>query len=279
MPSEKRKIRLRTGSEVEVLLGGAGTGALPLVLVPGVAGAKELFSPIHDLLAADRRVIATDLSPVIAHGSSLLESAVDDFLEVLDALGLTRFDLLGQSFGSLIAVRAAKARPGAVRKLVLAGPATIPSSWAAPGIFWRWMVAGGMMRICPVRLRPWVADMIRRTGGFALEPELDGTGFDELMTRVRTVHVRPLIRRLFAVRGHPWKKEMEGIEAPVLVVEGQREAALLPSSVITFFNERANTTYREIPGGHLPFLVRPEVFRKLVIDFLEAQEAAAPAPR
>ena len=268
MPSETRKIALRTGAEVEIMVGGTAGAAPPLVLVPGVAGAKELFSPVFDLLGADRRVIATDLSPVVAHGSTLLSSAVDDFLQVLDALDVPRCDLLGQSFGALIAVRALKARPAAVRRLVLAGPATIPSSWAAPGIFWRWTIAGGVMRFCPIRLRPWVAGMIRRTGGFALEPELDGTGFDELMTRVRSTHVRPLIRRLLAVRGHPWKKEMEGVEVPVLVIEGDREAALLPSAVITFFDERPNTTYREIPGGHLPFLVRPKEFVGCVTTFL-----------
>src|SRR5204862_447310 len=83
---------------------------------------------------------------------------------------LTRFDLLGQSFGALISVRAIVARPASARRLVLAGPATIPSSWAAPGIFARWLGMSAMLRVCPARLRPTVARVVRRAGGFARDP-------------------------------------------------------------------------------------------------------------
>lgn len=273
MPAtEIRKIRLRTGFDLEILESGAASEAPPLVLVPGVAGAKELFSCIVGLLSKDRRVIATDLSPVVARRTSVLQSAVDDLLEVLDQLGLARFDLLGQSFGALIAVRATRARPEAVRRIVLAGPATIPSSWAAPGIFARWLAMGAMLRVCPAPLRPAVARLVRKAGGFALEPELDGGGLDELASRVRMVRVPPLMRRLLAVRGHPWSKELAGITAPLLIIEGDREAALLPGEVLVFFDQRPHTRYVEMRGGHMPFLVRPEEFVALVLEFLSSSE-------
>ena len=272
MPAETRKIGLRTGFHLEVLESGAESEAPPLVLVPGVAGGKELFSCIVGLLSQDRRVIAADLSPVVARHTSVLQSAVDDLLEVLGRLGLARFDLLGQSFGALIAVRATRARPEAVRRLVLAGPATIPSSWAAPGIFARWLGMGTMLRVCPARLRPTVAGLVRKAGGFALEPELDGGGLDELANRIRTTRVLPLIRRLLAVRGHPWPQELAEITAPVLIIEGDREAALLPDDVLVYFDQRPHTKYVEMRGGHMPFLVRPEEFVALVREFLSAPE-------
>jgi pimeloyl-ACP methyl ester carboxylesterase len=273
--SEIRKIRLRTGFELEVLVSGAASEAPPLVLVPGVAGNKELFSSIVGSLSRDRRVIAVDLSPVVARGASVLQSAVDDLLEVIDALGLTRFDLLGQSFGALISVRTTKTRPAGVRRLLLAGPATIPSSWAAPGIFARWLGMSAMLRVCPARLRPVVARVVRRTGGFALEPELDGGRLDELASRIRLVRVLPLVRRLLAVRGHSWRQELEGIEAPLLIIEGDREAALLPGDVLVYFDQRPHTKYVEMRGGHMPFLVRPEEFVALVNQFLDSGTTAA----
>jgi pimeloyl-ACP methyl ester carboxylesterase len=276
---EIRKIRLRTGFELEVRLCGAAGAALPLVLVPGVGGNKELFSSIVGLLARDRRVVAVDLSPVVARGSSVLSSAVEDFLEVLDALGLTRFELLGQSFGALISVRAARVRSAAVRRLVLAGPATIPSSWAAPGIFARWLAMGAMIRVWPPRLRPTVARLVRHTGGFALEPELAGGAFDDLVTRVRAVRVLPLVRRLLAVRGHPWRRELAEIAVPLLIIEGDREAALLPRDVLVYFAQRPNTTYVEMKGGHMPFLVRPEEFVARVREFLDEPPVTAAAQR
>jgi pimeloyl-ACP methyl ester carboxylesterase len=272
--TEIRKIRLRTGFELEVLLRGADGEAPPLVLVPGVAGNKELFSNIVGLLSSDRHVVAVDLSPAVARGSSVLASAVTDLIEVLDAFGLARFDLLGQSFGALISVRVTRARPEAVRRLVLAGPATIPSSWAAPGIFARWLGMAAMIRVCPPRLRPAVARIVRQAGGFALEPELDGGGMDELMTRIRLVKVLPLARRLLAVRGHPWPRELSEITAPLLIIEGDREAALLPADVLVYFHQRPQTRYAEMRGGHMPFLVRPEEFVGLVRAFLDETASA-----
>jgi pimeloyl-ACP methyl ester carboxylesterase len=273
--SDIRKIRLRTGFELEVLVSGAGSEAPPLVLVPGVAGNKELFSSIVGLLSRGRQVVAVDLSPVVARGASVLQSAVDDMLEVIDALPLTRFDLLGQSFGALISVRATKTRPAAVRRLILAGPATIPSSWAAPGIFARWLGMGAMLRVCPARLRPFVARLVRRAGGFAIEPELDGGRLDELASRIRLVRVLPLVRRLLAVRGHSWGQELQGIEVPLLIIEGDREAALLPGDVLVYFDQRPHTKYVEMRGGHMPFLVRPEEFVALVDQFLDWSTTAA----
>jgi pimeloyl-ACP methyl ester carboxylesterase len=97
---------------------------------------------------------------------------------------------------------------------------------------------------------------------------------DELMTRVRLVKVLPLARRLLAVRGHPWPQELSEITAPLLIIEGDREAALLPTSVLVYFDQRPNTKYVEMRGGHMPFLVRPEEFVAVVRSFLDETRSA-----
>ena len=270
MTKATRTFALRTGAEIEVWTGGTNIDEPPLVLVPGVAGNKELLGSVFGLLAQDRRVVAVDLSAAFEPGLSILESSVRDLLEVVDALGLSEFDLLGQSFGAQVAARATRVRPHQVRKLVLAGPATIPSSWAAPAIFARWLAAGAIIRFSPRRWRPALARFVRQSGGFPIEPELAGEGLEELIARVQVLRVLPWIRRLLTVRTISWSKELEGIEAPVLVIEGNREAALLPTDLIVFFDQRPNTKYVEMPGGHMPFLVRPKDFVKLVNDFLNA---------
>jgi pimeloyl-ACP methyl ester carboxylesterase len=270
MTKATRTVSLRTGAEIEVWTDGANIDEPPLVLLPGVGGSKELLGRVFELFAHDRRVVAMDLSPLFERRVSVLESSVRDVLEAVDALGLGEFDLLGQSFGALVATRVTRARPDHVRKLILAGPAVIPSSWAAPAIFARWLGAGTLIRFCPRSLRPQLARLVRCSGGFPIEPELEGEGFEDLVTRIQILRVLPWVRRMFAVRAISWRTELEGIEAPVLVIEGAREAALLPTKLIVFFDQRPNTKYVEMPGGHMPFLVRPEDFVKLVNDFLNA---------
>lgn len=275
MPREILSFTLRTGAKVDAWVGGAKTETPPLVMIPGVAGNKELLGSIFDLFARDRRVIAPDLSPVVERATHIPVSAVRDLLEILDALDLGEVDLLGQSFGALIATRVARERPEVVRKLVLAGPAVIPSSWAAPAILARWMGAGAMIRATPRSWRPWVARLVRRSGGFPIEPELEGEGLEDLVTRVQIMRVLPWLRRMLAIRSIKWRKELATVEQPVLVIEGSREAPLLPPSLIVFFDQRPNTKYVEIPGGHMPFLVRPDEFVALVRDFLDRVPLAA----
>jgi len=275
MQREIRKFTLRTGAVVEAWIGGKAGAGPPLLMIPGVSGNKELLDCVFAPLARDRRVIVIDLSPVFERGVSILESAVRDAREIVEALRLDEFDLLGQSFGGLIAAHLTRQPPSSVRKLILAGPAVVPSSWAAPAILARWLSAGAMIRVCPRRWRPGLATVIRHSGGFPIEPELEGQGLEDLVTRVQVLRVVPLLRRLLSIHGVSWEKELAGVEAPVLVIEGSREAALLPPKLLVFFDQRPNTKYVELAGGHLPFLVRPEKFVAIVDAFLDQSRAVA----
>jgi len=276
MAKETRRISLRTGAEIEVWMSGTNIDEPPLVLITGVSGNKELLGRVFGIFARLRRVVVMDLSPVFEPGVSVLESSVRDVLEVVEALGLGEFDLLGQSFGAQICARVTRSRPDLVRKLILANPAVVPSSWAAPALFARWLSAGALIHFCPRSWRPHLARLVRNAGGFPIEPELEGEGLEDLVTRIQILRLLPWFRRMFAVRAISWRKELDGVEAPVLVIEGAREAALLPPKLIVFFDQRPNTKYAEMPGGHMPFLVRPEDFVHLVIDFLDASLGLVP---
>jgi pimeloyl-ACP methyl ester carboxylesterase len=263
-------VRLRTGASVGVLAAGGAGAAAPLVLVPGVGGAKELFAGLLPRLAADRRAYAVDLSPRVARGAGVLDSAAADLDEVLDALALERADLLGQSFGAVVAVRAWRVRPGRLRRLVLAAPATAPAGPAGAWTFLRWTALGSAVRLWPASRRRSLAALVRRCGGYPIEPELTGGDFDALVDRVKGLAVRALARRLAALVGHSWRRELAGVDAPLLIVEGDREAALLPRGVLELFRTRAGTRLVTVAGGHMPFLTRPGEFARAVLGFLDA---------
>jgi pimeloyl-ACP methyl ester carboxylesterase len=111
------------GRKVEVLESGSGT---PLVYLHGfvdVHGLKPDFMSFHERLAKSGRLIApahpgcneSDENPDIV----AIEDVIFHYLEVLDALGLTRFDLVGHSLGGWIAAELAARHPEKIARLVL----------------------------------------------------------------------------------------------------------------------------------------------------------------
>src|SRR5215472_13396492 len=111
----------------------AGEG-VPLLCLHG-GGGLRLYRG-HELLAAGRRVILVEVpgfgeSPANDRSESM-EDLARTIGEVASALGLERFDLLGNSFGGRLALWLATLAPERVRSLVLVAPAAIRPSEARP---------------------------------------------------------------------------------------------------------------------------------------------------
>lgn len=101
----------------------AGSGA-PLVLIHGL-GSGGYMEWRHNLADLGRKwhVLAPDLpgfgrsaKPDVAYGVPLFADALEAYL---DALGLSRVDLVGTSLGGRVAIELALRRPGRIRRLVL----------------------------------------------------------------------------------------------------------------------------------------------------------------
>lgn len=111
----------------------AGTGAVPVVLVPGYTGTKEDFAAIlaplaaagHHLVAIDQRGQFETAGPD-EPAAYTVDALGADLLGVIDALG-GRAHVVGHSFGGLVARAATIARPQSIASLVLlgSGPAAI----------------------------------------------------------------------------------------------------------------------------------------------------------
>jgi pimeloyl-ACP methyl ester carboxylesterase len=103
-----------------------GTGD-PLVYLHGFAdlhGVAGEPQPFHQRLAQSARLIAP-AHPGCAGSDELSDHDIDDvvfaYLELLDALGLERFDLVGHCVGGWIAAELAVRHPERVARLVLIG--------------------------------------------------------------------------------------------------------------------------------------------------------------
>lgn len=128
--------------DVSLAVAEAGAGGRPLLLVHGHVGAKEDFTPWLDRLA-DRgwHAVAPDLR---GHGASdkpagedryTLALLASDLLALVDALGWSRFTLLGHSMGGMVAQLIALDHGDRIEALVLMGTSHgVPDGVDAGGI-------------------------------------------------------------------------------------------------------------------------------------------------
>src|SRR5574342_226612 len=106
------------GTGVQLFTGGAGR---PLLYLHGAG--TFWWMPVHDLLARRRRVLLP-VHPGFGASEGLeaietIEDLVFHTLDVLDALGLDRVDVVGLSLGGWLGAELALRHPARVSRLVL----------------------------------------------------------------------------------------------------------------------------------------------------------------
>lgn len=111
-------------------------GGRPLLAIHGVTGHGLRFRDFVDLAAPDRDVISVDLR---GHGRSGWEppwdviTHLDDILETLEAEGIDEsIDVMGHSFGGLLALSLVALAPELIQRAVLIDPAiALPADYCA----------------------------------------------------------------------------------------------------------------------------------------------------
>lgn len=102
----------------------AGEGP-PILLLHQTPRSLDEFAEVQPLLAADRRVIAMDMygfgMSAKPKGPQTIEQYAEGALALLDALGITTFDVLGHHTGAYVAAELAAAVPHRARALIQSG--------------------------------------------------------------------------------------------------------------------------------------------------------------
>lgn len=180
-----------------------------------------------------------------------------DLLHLLDALGLSRVDLVGFSYGSRIALRAALADPARVRRLVLAGCAhreTALRRW----IVQAWMDAladGGMERVFRV-----VTPMIVGEDWLARHEDR----YDNMLRAFSRRNDPEGMRRLMCdstLPGGDLAAELSHVTQPTLVLRGELDLvvpAWLNHELVALLPD---ARYAECPrAGHTVAIEEPDWF-------------------
>jgi pimeloyl-ACP methyl ester carboxylesterase len=259
------------GRKVWVLENGSGAPLLYLHGFADVHSVKENGLPFHERLAKISRLIApahpgcaqSDENPDVES----IEDVVFHYLEVLDALKLTRFDLAGSCVGGWIAAELAARHPEKIGKLVLIG---------ATGLFVEQALIGDVFMMAqPERgqsytgLRELLFASADQPQGLALFP--DGVGeIDDELRRYQMLRLGSRIGfKPPYFYNYSLKNRLHRVTAPTLVLWGEHDR-MVPRG-------HGETYARLIPGakleivagaGHSAHVEKPEQVAKLVADFL-----------
>lgn len=224
----------------------AGEGPA-LVVLHGAGGLR--VSRAHELLAERRRVVLFEMpgfgaSPADERTASVQELA-GTMAAAASALGLERFDLLGNSFGGIVALWLALAAPGRVESLVLAAPAAIRERAAGPEEI------ESSLYVHPENRPP----------GPPPDPET-------------VARRQALVRRLAGnLRDPELERRLAELSLPVLVAFGT-EDRVTPPELGRHYLELLPNAYLVLvyDAGHAVDGDRPEAFAALAGDFLERKE-------
>jgi pimeloyl-ACP methyl ester carboxylesterase len=254
----------------------------PLVLVHGSWGDHVSWGPLAALLARSFRVLTYDRR---GHGSSerpAAQGSVDEDVDDLAALiahhGLAPAHILGNSFGGVIVLRLAAARPELFRTMlvheppafdVVEDPAARPAVEAAKTrtravvdlLASGQMEAGARLFVDSVAFGPGMWDLcpteMRETFVFNAPTFLD----EERDPESRTVDLAAL-----SVFPHP-----------TLLSEGDQSPPFFPVILDSLVRAMPAARRRTLAGvGHVPQVTHPEVYASAVETFIRDAHRSSP---
>jgi pimeloyl-ACP methyl ester carboxylesterase len=270
----RKEITLADGTHIVYLEGGSGA---PLVLVHGFGADKDNFTRIARFLTPHYRVIAPDL---VGFGESAHRTDVDyryaaqaqrlhDFVQ---ALGLARVDLGGNSMGGGIAMSFAAQHPQEVASLWLIDAAGIAE--APPSELAKIIMSTGTNPL-----------MINKESDFPAflkfvmsdPPYIPGSVMDAL-ARERIAN-QALERQVFAqIATDSVSDAVRGLKTPTLIVWGAEDRALSVGTVPVLKTLLPNAQAVVMPHvGHAPMIERPQQTAEDYLRF-RAQVAQAVTP-
>jgi pimeloyl-ACP methyl ester carboxylesterase len=225
-------------------------------------GGLPRWIPFLDKLAETRTVIAPSLPGYPgATGHTVLDTHLDWVLAVrqlIDKAGLAGSDLVGASVGGGFAAEIAAIFPGYVRKLVLVAPFGLfdeKEPAADPWAQRRDKVASVMC----ADASKWTALVAQPEGANSIEWPIEMTRASEAAARA-----------YWPLGNSGLEKRLPLIDAPTLILWGERDAVLPPAYGRKMASRINGTTRVEMiaGAGHLAYLDAPEAVTRSTLAHL-----------
>jgi len=273
-----------------------GHGDAAVLLLHGHGSTWQYWLEVLALLSSgDRRVIAVDLpgfgaSQAYSFATTSMDAVVGALRELLDQLQVTRCDVIGHSFGTIVGIELAVADPQRVSTLTVAGgPALsivamfkspLRTSIRLPRLA---VTVLGDMCTAGLPIPRWVQRLVagrrwlRRLGfgSYVARPaELAPDLAEQLMAGVGApgyFHLPLKARRFTPVAASE-------LRCPVLVVNGDHDAFVPRADVAAFLRDVPYARSHTIIGaGHLVTVEYPATFVRLFTEFRNSLTSPAHA--
>lgn len=237
---------------------------LPIVFCNSLGTDTRIWDGVVEALAPDYRLITYDkrghgLSSVPA-GPYSIESFADDLLELVEALGLERFALVGISVGGLIAQRFALDHAERIAGLVLCDTAAKIGDVASWSERINTVETGGLAAIADGVMQRWFPGELR----MGRETEIEG--WRNLLLRSP---VAGYLGTCAALRDADLTGEVGNIKQPTLVLVGAEDQST-PVPLVRAMADRLPAVHFAIVegAGHLPCIDQPARVSQLIRDYL-----------
>ncbi|MCS6933376.1 MAG: alpha/beta fold hydrolase [Acetobacteraceae bacterium] len=257
-----------SGPRLSFLAAGPGEGP-PVVLLHGIAANATGWRFLLDALAASRfRAIAWNapgamLSDPFRAETPRPEDYADALAPLMDALGIGRADLVGSSFGTLVAMCFAVRHARRVRRLVLLG--------CSRGQ--RWKTAEERARMLAMRAAMAAQGgpaMARERAAALLGPDPDPAVLPLLRRMLAATDGAALLQAARCSDGADTLDYAPAIAAPALLLCGEEDRVNPPEVSCAVAAALPGARLVLLPGiGHLPELECPRTTAALVGEHLE----------
>ncbi|MBB5462430.1 alpha/beta fold hydrolase [Paraburkholderia sp. Cpub6] len=273
----------------QIYLTEAGDGPVALMLHGGGPGASGVsnYSKNIDALACQYRVLVPDM-PGYGKSSKGLDRGdpfgdlATSMLGMLDALGIGRAHVIGNSLGGACALRMALERPTAIGRLVLMGPGGVDSTRQLP--------TPGLKRLLNY-YKGEGPTLEKLTTFIRGDLTYDGSQVPEAMIRERfKASIDPEVMAsppLLGPKGIPQFRKidftrdprLESVQNPTLVLWGTEDKVNRPSGAQSLQRRMPNCdVYLFSKTGHWVQWERADEFNAAVLAFLEQDDVAARSP-
>jgi pimeloyl-ACP methyl ester carboxylesterase len=252
----------------------------PILCLPGLVRTAGDFDTVVPLFAEGRRIVALDYAGRGGSGRSsdvtryAPEACLRDVLDVCAALHLHNVMIIGTSFGGLLAMGLATARPLLLRGVVLndVGPEIETAGAEFVRKFVAWDPALESLDACVTFLKRHLPPLSlfsvsdwRAMAALTYEPGADG--------RYHPVWDTAIARLLNGKHPDLWPLFGALAHVPVLLVHGEVSTMLSLETVSAMRARRPDMTVVTVPGiGHAPILTEA-VVRDALRDFVSATDA------
>lgn len=260
---------------------------------PG-SGSYDFMSFQGDRLSERLRLVAVDQRGV-QHSDPLEglvteDDLVADFEAVREALGISRWAILGHSYGGRLALRYAVMHPETVERVIFENP-----PWDME-LVTRTLVLAGLPLLRELGLEEGVAELLDDPGPFTVQTWNERTGvLHRLGDRRMEVYLGPSSRDLelpadklpdeiqsragrfaetivqtpgFVESLLPW---LERLTQPALLIKGELDPVTSPEEIALFQSNVPTGTYRRFDGvGHFVHAEAADEYTRLVTDFVLA---------